>query len=113
MSGEVKVDRELGKSRTHLTPPTPRSSSMSIHLQDQYRRIRRFLDHQPKRWETFRMFLSVHFKAVLISRSTPLKSELRLLVSASSASLHDACSYRILSYIVDLVLLCIPYPPYS
>jgi hypothetical protein len=30
MSSEEKVDRELGKSRTHLTPPTPRSSSMSI-----------------------------------------------------------------------------------
>jgi hypothetical protein len=32
MGSEVRVDRELGKSRIHLTPPTPKSSSMSIRL---------------------------------------------------------------------------------
>jgi hypothetical protein len=32
MGSEEKVDRELGKSRIHLTPPTPRSSSMSIRF---------------------------------------------------------------------------------
>jgi hypothetical protein len=32
MSSEVKVDRELGKSKIHLTLPTPKSSSMSIRL---------------------------------------------------------------------------------
>jgi hypothetical protein len=127
MGSEVKVDRELGKSKIHLTPQTPKSSSMFIRLLGN-----RCTDSSLLTCKTntvgsdgsLTINLSGGKPYVCPLQSIPGDADLKgLLHSNPSASFWPlpivllitacACSYSIVSYIVDLVLLCISCPPPS